>query len=169
MLPAQMKFPRDSDVPSNDILRLILRGHMNDVRDFVRFPALEEVLALKPHAPLRSFSPVQLQLTRECLQIAVESIEANRESFFHRHQGTWLMARTCTRSSLILLAMAMRCQAEARSTGVMAIELEEIMLPSRWRKVVEQTVEVLKYWSDESNDLARLNDLLRDLLHTYDS
>jgi predicted metal-dependent enzyme (double-stranded beta helix superfamily) len=51
----------------------------------------------------------------------------------------------------------------------MAIELEEMMLPSRWRKVVEQTVEVLKYWSDESNDLARLNDLLRDLLHTYDS
>lgn len=45
---AQMKFPQYSDVPSNDILRLILRSHMNDVREFVRFPALEEVLASKP-------------------------------------------------------------------------------------------------------------------------
>jgi hypothetical protein len=164
-----MTFPQHSDVPSNDILRLILRGHMIDVRDFVRFPALEEALALKPHALLRSFSPIQLRLTRECLEIAVESIEANRESFFHRHQGTWLMARTCTKSSLILLAMAMRCRAEARSTGTIVIELEEMMLPSRWRKVVEQTVEVLKYWSDESKDLARLNDLLRELLRIYES
>jgi hypothetical protein len=169
MLPAQMKFPQHSNMPSNDILRLILRGHMNDVRDFVRFPALEEVLALKPHALLKSFSPIQLRLTRECLEIAVESIEANQESFFHRHQGTWLMARTCTKSSLILLAMAMRCQAEARATGEIAIELEKMMLPSRWRKVVEQTVEVLRYWSDESNDLARLNDLLRELLRMYES
>jgi hypothetical protein len=139
-----MKFPQRSDVPSNDILRLILRGHMNDVRDFVRFPALEEILASKTHALLRTFSPTQLRLTRECLEIAVESIEANRESFFHRHHGTWLMARTCIKSSLVLLAMAMRCQAEARSTGVMATELEEMMLPSRWREVVEQTVEALQ-------------------------
>ena len=164
-----MKFPQQSDVPSNDILCLILRSHMNDVRDFVRFPALEEILASKPHALLKSFSPIQLRLTRECLEIAVESIEANRESFFHRHQGTWLMARTCVKSSLVLLAMAMRCQAEARSTGLIASELEEMMLPSRWRNVVKQTVEVLKYWSDESNDLARLNDLLRELLRMNES
>ncbi|KAE9363780.1 hypothetical protein N431DRAFT_356437 [Stipitochalara longipes BDJ] len=169
MLPAQMKFPRHSDVPTNDILRLILRGHMIDVRDFVRFPALEEVLALNPHTLLTSFSSIQLRLTREYLEIAAESIEANRESFFHRHQGTWLMARTCTKSSLILLAMALRCQAEARSTGIRATELEEMMLPTRWRKAVEQTVETLTYWSDESNDLSRLNDLLRDLLHLYKS
>jgi hypothetical protein len=169
MLPPQMKFPRNSDEPANDILRLILRGHMNDIRDIVRFPALEDVLALEPHAPLRSFSPIQLRLARECLEIAVESIEANRESFFHRHQGTWLMARTCTKCSLVLLAMAMRCKAEARATGVLARELEDMMLPSRWREVVGQMVEVLKYWSDESNDMARLNDLLRELLQVYES
>jgi hypothetical protein len=154
-----MKFPQQSDVPSNDILCLILRSHMNDVRDFVRLPALEEILASKPHALLKSFSPIQLRLTRECLGIAVESIEANRESFFHRHQGTWLMARTCVKSSLVLLAMAMRCQAEARSTGAIATELEEMMLPSRWRNVVEQTVEALQYvraflphWSHASGE-----------------
>ena len=169
MLPAQMKFPRHSDVPLNDILRLILRGHMIDVRDLVRFPALEEVLAINPHVPLRNFSTIQLRLTRECLEIAVESIEANRESFFHRHQGTWLMARTCSRSSLLLLAMALRCKAEARSTGVSAMELEEMMLPERWRKAVEMTVETLTFWADESNDLSRMNDLLRDLLRIYES
>ena len=164
-----MKFPRQSDVPSNDILRLILRGHMIDVRDFVRFPALEEILAVNHHAPLSSFSAIQLQLARESLEIAVETIEANRESFFHRHQGTWLMARTCTRSSLLLVAMAVRCQAEARLTGVSSIDLEQMMLPLRWRKAVEQTVETLTYWSDESNDLSRMNELLRELLHIYES
>ena len=164
-----MKFPRQSNLPSNDILRLILRGHMIDVSDFVRFPALEEILAVNHHAPLESFSPIQLLLTSECLEINVQIIEANRESFYHRHQGTWLMARTCTRSSLLLLAMAMRCQAEARSTGVSAMELEGMMLPSRWRKAVEQTIETLTYWSDESNDLSRLNDLLQNLLQIYES
>lgn len=164
-----MKFPQQSDAPANGILRLILRGHMNDVRDLVRFPALEEIIALDAHAPLRSFSPTQLRITQECLEVAAESIEANRESFYHRHQGTWLMARTCTKSALILLAMALRCRAEARSTGVQAAELEEMMLPSRWRKVVEQTIEVLEYWSEESNDLARSKDLLQELFYIYES
>lgn len=167
MLPDQMKFQHQSTTPSNDILHLILRGHMNDIQDLVRFPAVEDLLALNPHLPLRNFTPTQLRLTRECLEITASSIEVNRESFYHRHQGTWLMARTCTRSSLLLLAMALRCQADARATGGRASELEDMMLPRQWRVGVEQTLEMLGYWADESNDLKRLEGVVRELLGAY--
>jgi hypothetical protein len=79
------------------------------------------------------------------------------------------MARTIGKSSLILLGMAIRCKAEARSTGIMVAELEKMMLPSRWRKVVEETIQVLEYWLDESPDLARLKEVLSELLYIYES
>lgn len=64
--------------------------------------------------------------------------------------------------------MAMRCHTEAKTTRRLARELEQIILPSRWRGVVDQTLNVLEYWSDESSDLARLHDVLRGLLQAYD-
>jgi hypothetical protein len=33
-------------------------------------------------------------------------IETNMEGFLHRHQGTWLTIRSCTRSALMLLGVA---------------------------------------------------------------
>jgi hypothetical protein len=51
----------------------------------------------------------------------------------------------------------------------MVAELEKMMLPSRWRKVVEETIQVLEYWLDESPDLARLKEVLSELLYIYES
>jgi hypothetical protein len=142
---------------------------MIDIRDFVRFPALEEILASETNVPMYEFSSTQLEIARQYLAIAADHIEADQELHFHRHQGTWLMLRSSMRCSLVLLGMAMRCQAEARITGSNPKDLEEMMLPLRWKNVVDQTSQALEYWSDESNDPARLSDILKELQRTYGS
>ena len=55
-----------------------------------------------------SSSPTQttLKLSREMLANCVYRIETNMEGFLHRHQGTWLTIRSCSRSALMLLGVA---------------------------------------------------------------
>jgi hypothetical protein len=167
-LPLQTRFHQQPSVATNDILPLILRGQMMEVRDLARFPALEEIFISGSTVPLHDFSSVQLELARQCLAIAADHIEADQEAHFHRHQGTWLLLRGSMRCSLTLLGMALQCQIEARNTGSDPKHLEETMLPPPWKKAVDQTSQALEYWSDESIDVARLHRILKELQRTYD-
>jgi hypothetical protein len=163
-----MRFHQQPSVAANDILPLILRGQMMDVRDFARFPALEGIFISGSIIPLQDFSSIQLELARQCLAIAADHIEADQEAHFHRHQGTWLLLRGSTRCSLTLLGMALRCQIEARNTRSDPKHLEEMMLPLRWKEAIDRTSQALEYWSDESIDVARLHGILKELQRTYD-
>ena len=77
---------------------------------------------------------------RKGLQVCVQRVEINEKGFYHRHHGTWLMLRSCTRSALVLLAAA-RCA-----------ELVALM-PEGWEAAVAKVMTMLGFWKEESRDV----------------
>jgi hypothetical protein len=163
-----MKFPTDRDQPTGDILRYVLRGHMLDIREFVRFPAIHAVLSSPASVSPDTASATCIKLARELLDTAVERIRANREGWYHRHQGTWLGARSCARSALHLVGMALKCQKAAELTNSSGHDLQREMLPHDWEEAVELVIDLLDYWSDESTDMKRLSNILKELMRCHE-
>jgi hypothetical protein len=165
-----MRFPAQKeqlDQPTSDILRFILRGHMIDIREIVRFPAIHKILSSSTSFSSEAFSDTTIRLGREILENAVDRIRANREGWYHRHQGTWLMVRSCSRSALQLMGMALKCQRAAAVLHIDCRTLEQEMLPQQWRDAVIQVLELLDFWADESPDIDRLSNILKELMHSY--
>lgn len=77
---------------------------------------------------------------RKGLLVCVQRVQINEEGFYHRHHGTWLMLRSCTRSALVLLAAA-RCP-----------ELVPT-LPAGWEEAVLKVMGMLSFWKEESIDV----------------
>lgn len=169
-----MRFPLSASQPTHDILRFVLRGHMIDVYEMVRFPAIRAYLttSLPPSSPsnvhVRNLSPACLRLAKEALANAVYRIETNAEGLLHRHQGTWLTVRSCTRSALVLLGAAIKVRISIRSGrgsedgdggGV-----EGEMLPERWREAVVRVLEMLRVWARESAHIERLRCVVERLV-----
>lgn len=90
------------------------------------------------HGRLRSATAESF--ARKGLAVCVERIMKNENGFFHRHHGTWLMLRSCTRSALVLLAAA-------RSPGLSSL------LPADWEVAVYKVTVMLDFWKDESHDV----------------
>ncbi len=164
-----MRFPAQTEQPTGDILRFILRGHMIDIREVARLPAIYAVLASPSPFSTNNFSGTCVRLTRELLKNAVDRIRANREGWYHRHQGTWLMMRSCSRSALHLLGIALKCQQAATAMKIDRQDLEREVLPPQWKEAVVQVVELLDYWADESRDIKRLSSILKELMHSCES
>lgn len=145
MLPAPMQFPRSASEGTGDPLRGILRGHLVDIVDVLYFPAVMAV-ACQP-GPLGSYL---LEAAAEALRNAVYRITICEEAFWYRHQGTWLMIRTCSRSLLQLLAVALR----VRDAAAVADEPRLVtLLPDGWRHAASRMLSLLAYWEHESADL----------------
>lgn len=77
---------------------------------------------------------------RKGLLVCVQRVQINEEGFYHRHHGTWLMLRSCTRSALVLLAAA-RCPCLVSA------------LPAGWEEAVLKVMSMLSFWKDESMDV----------------
>jgi hypothetical protein len=75
---------------------------------------------------------------RKGLEICVRRIKENESGFRHRHHGTWLMLRSCTRSAFVLVAAA--------RSGLPSI------LPPEWKASVTSVMELLQYWQEETLD-----------------
>lgn len=159
-----MRFPLDSSIRTNDILQFILRGHMIDIIEMARFPAVQNVLTSPPPLVLDNFSAPCLTMAREGLSNAVYRIETNAEGFLHRHQGTWLTIRSCTRSALILLAAAIHCRRAESDPACSNHRIpSQELLPQRWREAVQLELNLLTAWADESKDVSQLRDLVKSL------
>ena len=160
-----MRFSPTSVEPLHDILRWVLRGHRIDNIELLRFPALSNILnpanIPEPDSFMngRQHSETTLRLAQEYLENAVQRIRTNAEGFLHRHQGSWLTIRSCTRSALALLGTKLKCQ-EEDSGG----EMTSSILPPTWRSAVEQVVEMLRAWEPESVDVKRLREVVEGLL-----
>lgn len=156
-----MRFPLSASQPTHDILLFVLRGHMIDVYEMVRFPAIRAYLT-SSHATCLSVTC--LRLAKEALANAVYRIETNDEGLLHRHQGTWLTVRSCTRSALILLGAAIKLRVEAQggNRGKEGGEME--MLPERWREAVVRVLEMLRVWGRESGHIERLRGVVERLV-----
>lgn len=182
-----MRFSPTSTEPLYDILPWVLRGHHIDVIEILRFPAISEILnnphpspsALIANLPSVSSEPTS-QLSKEYLENAVRRIEANAEGLLHRHQGSWLTIRSCTRSALALLAMKLHHQSESQKASYgnnvpddtrayhstpspVALQADSI-LPSRWKDAVILVISMLKAWETESHDIGQLRLVIEGLL-----
>ena len=162
-----MRFPLDRDENTSDILRFILRGHMLDIREVARFPAICTVLSSEGPFAISDHSSTCIRLVRELLDNAVDRVKANWEGWYHRHQGTWLMARSAGRSALHLVGVALKCR-QAAVTNLSDLRgLESQLLPSDWKEAVESVIELMDYWADESVDMKRFGTILKELLRCY--
>jgi hypothetical protein len=168
-LPVPMKFPINPSIPAQNIMRYILRGHMLDISEDVRFPAIQATLGTSSSSQnltnLVQFPPTIIGITRDFLANAANRIEANREGSFHRHHGTWLGLRCCSRSALQLLGMACKCHLDgAHKYGE---DLERQLLPPGWKDAVQLVLTSVEYWSAECADIQRMWRILSELLRVY--
>ena len=184
-----MRFSPTSTEPLHDILRWVLRGHRIDIIELLRFPALSAILNPPPPvvrargtSPLaahhETHSTTTLRLAREYLENAVQRISTNAEGLLHRHQGSWLTIRSCTRSALALLGVKLKCQQrllqeeeDASWDPMRRNESQEqpslassSILPVRWRYAVVQVLEMLRVWEVESPDVGMLRQIVEVLL-----
>lgn len=172
-----MKFDESSQHATNDILHFILRGHMIDIIEISRYPAIHALL----RRPWNLYSPPSLKLLELCKEMllnCVYRIDTNGEGFLHRHQGTWLTIRSCSRSALMLLGVSAWCRTvtpnrvrpdlcelqESASEEARRF-VEEHMMPSGWQDAVVKVYNMLEVWADESSDVARLYDIVGLLLN----
>ncbi|KAF7554303.1 hypothetical protein G7Z17_g2998 [Cylindrodendrum hubeiense] len=151
MLPPSMRFPSDAHEGIRDPLRGILRSHLVDILDVLYFPAVRAVACEE----VSELGPYILATARDALLNAVYRITLCEEGFWYRHQGTWLMIRTCSRSLLQLLAVALRAQTEPTLAG---------LLPEGWKYSVGRVFILIEYWEPESPDLGLLLARLRELV-----
>lgn len=171
-----MRFSPTSTEPLHDILRWVLRGHRIDIIELLRFPALFEILNtvtvsnITDSSRRRQHSEIVTRLAGEYLENAVQRISTNAEGFLHRHQGSWLTIRSCTRSALALLGAKLKSQEEMKDWAVDGLSDGEsnnvigAILPPRWKHAVLQVIEMLRAWEAESPDVRRLRVVLEGIL-----
>lgn len=132
----------------DDVLKFVLRGHLLDCYEWMYFPFMVETINYGRR------DPVIDEYARKGLQTSVDRICKNRPGFNHRHHGTWLMLRSCTRSALILLAA---CHSRA----------VQDLIPEGWKEAVLSAMDMLRFWQDEVSDardrLHILSELMTDL------
>ncbi|KPM43245.1 hypothetical protein AK830_g3322 [Neonectria ditissima] len=128
-------------------LRFILNGHLLDCYEMMYWPFMVDAIhgILHDDAHSRTFA-------KKGFDICIRRIKENEAGFKHRHHGTWLMLRSCTRSALILLAAA-------RSN----LRLDSAP-PADWAVHVIKVTELLRYWKDEVPDAGDRLRILDELL-----
>jgi hypothetical protein len=87
---------------------------------------------------------------RKGFQICVQRIYKNESGFYHRHHGTWLMLRSCTRSAFVLTS--------APRSG-----LGHLLDPG-WEDAVAKVMQMLRYWKGESPDVEHYLNILEKLM-----
>lgn len=95
-------------------------------------------------------------MVREYLNNAVYRIEVHVEEFYHRHQGTWLTIRGCTRSALALLGVNLACDGNQ--------DLRDVLLPTKWIAAVHEVMQMLRAWEHESADIHQLRVVVETLM-----
>ncbi len=171
-LPQVLRFSATESEYLQDHLRWVLRGHRLDVVELLRFPAIKIVLNTSP-SKVGTLPDDIIRLAREYLDNAVLRIDIHVEEFLHRHQGTWLTIRACTRSILALIGMKLKCQQIAENVvglpdgqqGSKARNpsFQSRLLPNNWRTAVVRVDDLLSAWETESTDLARLRLMVQTL------
>ncbi|KAL2841018.1 hypothetical protein BJY01DRAFT_217930 [Aspergillus pseudoustus] len=112
-----------------DILRFILRGRKTYFNELITWPFIV-------HAVTQSdITPGSREWVLKGVDAHLERLKINSPGFYHRHHGTWLMIRSSARSVCILFAIARAC-------GVG-------LFPVRWKKSVQDTVDMLHFWAPE--------------------
>jgi hypothetical protein len=131
-----------------NVLRFILEGHLIDCYEMIYWPFISDAMAGDVLSDFKHF-------IRKALDYCVLRIKSNKRGFYHRHHGTWLMIRSCTRSALVLLAASRSAAKE--------------MLDDGWQGSVQSVLELLRYWEDEAGDVKVWRNILDKLLNDSES
>lgn len=151
---------------------------MIDVIEVLRFPAISFILSPRTSRDILTYSDQgylssMLRLAQEDLDNAVQRIKTNAEGFLHRHQGSWLMIRSCTRSALKLLGARLKMKEHEEAMverwdtwdhSNVDSSMVGFVLPVDWMDAVLQVLEMLKIWEKESKDVAQLREVIEVLL-----
>lgn len=132
------------DTDQYEPFRFILSGHFLDCQETMYWHFVAQGI----HGRVCNGNE---KFVRKGLKVCVDRIQQNRTGFYHRHHGTWLMLRSCTRSALVLLAAA-RC-----------VELVGFLSPG-WKEAVLDVTRMLTFWKDESGGISEMLDVLRTML-----
>ncbi|KAH8809201.1 hypothetical protein F5884DRAFT_396765 [Xylogone sp. PMI_703] len=133
-LPPALKLDSPDTNQDHAALKFILNGHLLDCYEMMYWPFVVDAI----HGKLRSATAESF--ARKGFVVCVQRIMKNESGFYHRHHGTWLMLRSCTRSALVLLAAA-------RAPGLRGL------LPADWEIAVYKVTVMLNYWKEESRDV----------------
>lgn len=136
------------DTDQYEPFRFILSGHFLDCQETMYWHFVVEGI----HGLVRNSNEHFIQ---KGLKVCVDRIQQNRTGFYHRHHGTWLMLRSCTRSALVLLAAVRR------------VELAGF-LPLGWEEAVLEVTRMLDFWKEDSRDVSEMLNILRTLLEMED-
>lgn len=132
--PALRLDSTDAENTSNSALKFILKGHLLDCYEMIYWLFIVDAVHGK------ALGTAAESFARKGLNVCVQRIQKNDSGFYHRHHGTWLMLRSCTRSALVLLAAA-RCPTLRP------------LLPVDWELSVYKVIQMLTHWKDESRDV----------------
>jgi len=154
-LPPQLKLDSVSTIvdgqnSQNATLKFILNGHLLDCYEMMYWPFVVDAI----HGRLPSSTSAQT-FARKGLAVCVQRIDQNEPGFYHRHHGTWLMLRSCTRSAFVLVAAARCCSSRTISPS---------LLPDRWQQSLYKVLAMLRFWKDESTEILNRLTILERLM-----
>lgn len=141
-LPPMLRFNGTVYAPGGELtdsLKFILDGHLIDVYEMIYWPYIAEVIQ-NGYSNTGTDAPSVEHFAHKFLDLCVSRIRKNEQGFYHRHHGTWLMLRSCTRSALMLIA--------ARHDRNLIR-----LLPVEWTSAVWRVIGLLRFWKSESRDV----------------
>lgn len=146
-LPDAIRLDATSEVDTRDVLQFVLRGRLTYNYEILTWPFLETLLLFGQHQSTRA-----TELAARGVRVHYDRLSINRPGMYHLHHGTWLMCRSSARSACVLLAVARSTSAD--------------LLPADWLQLVSNTVDMLEYWSETSENaiFLFLKSILRDFV-----
>ncbi|KAK7424101.1 hypothetical protein QQX98_000711 [Neonectria punicea] len=143
-IPSQLDLAHREGV--NNELAHYVRARAFTYQEWIHRPFLYYVVHQPKDDP---YIAQAMPLAEKCLDLTVQCQAMVHP--FHRHHGTWFIARNSMARASILLAAAMS---------------KKVKMPEGWRGVVESALLVVQYWQDEAPDLRKAGEIVRDLLES---
>lgn len=141
-IPPQISIDQSKGL--NNELAHYVRQRAMVYREWIHRPFLYYVV----HQPLDDpFIAQATPLARKCVQLCVDTQLLIQP--FHRHHGSWYVARNSMTRALLLLAAA-------RS--------KKIEMPNGWEKALDHALHTLQYWAKEAPDLEKAASLLQQMI-----
>ncbi|KAG8416264.1 hypothetical protein J3458_006860 [Metarhizium acridum] len=161
-LPPCLSF--DTPAEQDDVCRFVLRGHVINLFEMICWPFIsahltqdlvdEETQRILPWASGNIKRLAQKALDYHTLRLAV-----NKSGYRHRHHGTLLMIQSCSRSALVLVAAMLRNIASTAQNS--AKGANTLSLPAGWWASLDETIDMLAFWENESRQSAGIRRVLQ--------
>jgi hypothetical protein len=144
-----MRLPRIVSIAGppeeDDICRFVLRGHLVNLHEIIYWPFIDAFINGVPaDGADRS---LLWSLVRKGLENHVARLRVNEPGYKHRHHGTLFLLHSCSRSALVLIAVATSLK-HRLDQGIQP----NYIMPARWREAVRLAIEMNRYWEMESAD-----------------